>query len=221
MTIPPPQLHHSPKRDAVLDAAQASFLDLGYAVTSMDLVAERAGVSKATIYAHFASKEDLFAAVIHRRCGGDWWAPDSWPLEDDARATLISTGARLLALMTSPETLAMYRVLVAEAVRHPDLARSFWETGPGRGKIRLIAIFEELARRGQLALRDPWMAADQFAGMLRAEVFHRILLGLPRPDGRTPEDTVAAAVDTILKTYGGQQVVTISRFAGDRAGGPL
>ncbi len=197
-----PQPHLTRKRDAVLDAAQACFLELGYAVTSMDLVAERAHVSKATIYAHFAGKEDLFAAAIHRRCGEDLWAPESWPLEDDARTTLMATGARLLALMTSPETLAMYRVVVAEAVRQPDLARAFWEAGPGQGKARLSAVFEELARRGELALPDPWMAADQFAGMLRAEVFHRILLGLPSPNGRSPEATVAAAVEGILKIYG-------------------
>lgn len=212
MTTPPPRQHLSRKRNAVLDAAQASFLELGYALTRMDLVAERAGVSKATIYAHFDSKEDLFIAVIHRRCGDDLWSPDSWPLESDARATLMATGARLLALMTSPETLAMYRILVAEAVRHPDLARSFWEGGPGQGKARLIAILDELARRGQLVLPDPWIVADQFAGMLRAEVFHRLLLGLPSPKGRSPESTVAAAVDAILKTYGSSACSHRQRF---------
>lgn len=90
MTTRPPRQHLSRKRNAVLDAAQASFLELGYAQTRMDLVAERAGVSKATVYAHFASKEDLFSAVIYRRCGDDLWRSDSWPLEDDARATLVA-----------------------------------------------------------------------------------------------------------------------------------
>lgn len=96
----------------------------------------------------------------------------------------------------------MYRILVAESVRHPDLARSFWEAGPGQGKVRLMTILDELARRGQLVLPDPWIVADQFAGMLRAEVFHRLLLGLPGPNGRSPDSTVMAAVDTILRTYG-------------------
>lgn len=205
MITPSPRQDLSRKRGAVLYAAQASFLELGYALTSMDLVAERAGVSKATIYAHFDSKECLFSAVIHRCCNDDIRSVASWPLESggDARFALMAIGARLLALMSSPETLAMYRILVAEAVRHPDLARSFWEAGPGLCKTRLIAILEELARRGQLVLPDPWIVADQFAGMLRAEVFHRLLLGLPNLNGRTPESTVAAAVDTILMTYGG------------------
>ena len=196
------QVRCSPKRDAVLDAAQACFLDLGFAATSMDLVAQRAGVSKATIYAHFVGKEDLFAAVIHRRCGGDLWAAESWPLEGDARAVLTLVATQLMALMTAPDTLGMYRVVIAEAVRHPDLARAFWEAGPGQGKARLCAVFEELSRRGELTVADCWAAADQFAGMLRAEIFHRTLLGLPSPAGRGPEATIAATVEIILKAYG-------------------
>jgi len=192
----------SPKRDAVLDAAQACFLELGYAATSMDQVAARAGVSKATIYAHFDGKDALFAAVIHRRCGGDLWAAEAWPIESGARATLTAGATRLMELMMLPDTLAMYRVVVAEAVRHPDLANAFWEAGPGQGKARLSALFEALTARGELAVPDPWVAADQFGGMLRAEVFHRALLGLPAPEGRRPEDTIAAAVDVILRAYG-------------------
>ena len=88
------------------------------------------------------------------------------------------------------------------AKNQPDLARAFWEAGPGQGKARVSAVFEELARRGELIIPDPWAAADQFAGMLRAEIFHRTLLGLPNPEGRTAEATIAAAVETILKAYG-------------------
>jgi len=201
MNIVRHQPRPSAKRESVLDAAQACFLELGYAATSMDLVAARAGVSKATIYAHFASKEDLFAAVIHRRCGG-LWAAECWPLECGARATLIAAGTRMVDLMTAPDTLAMYRVVVAEAARQPDLARVFWEAGPGQGKARLTAVFEELVQRGELIAPDPWAAADQFAGMLRAEIFHRTLLGLPNPEGRSAESTIVAAVETMLKAYG-------------------
>ena len=202
MEMPRHQPRPSPKRDAVLDAAQACFLELGFAATSMDLVAAGAGVSKATIYAHFVGKEDLFSAVIHRRCGGDLWAAEAWPLEGGARVTLTAAATRLMELMTAPDTLAMYRVVIAEAARQPDLARAFWEAGPGQGKARLSAVFEELSRRGDLDTPDPWAAADQFAGMLRAEIFHRTLLGLPSPEGRSAEATIAAAVETILRAYG-------------------
>ena len=191
----------SRKREAVLDAAQTCFLDLGYAATSMDLVASRAGVSKATIYAHFAGKDDLFAAVINRRCDRDPLIPDSWP-DGDARTVLTMVGTRLMAFLMAPETLATYRVVVAEAARHPDLARAFWEVGPGQGKTRLAAMFAELTRRGALSVPDPWVAADQFAAMMRAEIFNRELLGLPLPQGRDAVTTVMAAVDVMVRAYG-------------------
>ena len=191
----------SRKRDAILEAARACFLEQGYAAASMDMVAARAGVSKATIYAHFSGKDDLFAEVIHSRCEREFYGPDSPPETGDARTVLTGAGLSVMRLLLAPESLGIYRVVVAEAARQPDLARAFWEAGPARGKARLSAVFENLNRRGELAVPDCWVAADQFAAMLRAEVFHRSLLGLPPPDGHTIETTVAAAVETMLRAY--------------------
>jgi TetR/AcrR family transcriptional regulator, mexJK operon transcriptional repressor len=203
MTTPLPCPRPSRKREAILDAAQASFLELGYAAASMDLLAARAAVSKATIYAHFAGKEELFAAVITRRCERELWGPGLWPEGKDARTTLTTVAMGLVRLLDSPEVVGMYRVVVAEAVRQPDLARVFWENGPGRGKAGMCAMFEDLTRRGQLTVPDCWAAADQFSAMMRGEVFQRMLLNLPLPDHRTLERTAMAAVETLLRAYGG------------------
>jgi TetR/AcrR family transcriptional repressor of mexJK operon len=197
-----PIQRRAPKRDAILDAAQSTFLELGYAAASMDLVAARAGVSKATIYAHFAGKGALFAAIVQRRCEREFLNADAWPAGADARTTLHAVGAHLLELLMSPETVALYRVVVSEAARQPDLAAAFWDSGPSRGRARMIELFADLAARGQLAVPDPWVAADQFVGMLRSEVFFRALLGLPPTEGRDAAATVAAAVETMLKAYG-------------------
>jgi hypothetical protein len=56
------------KRDAVLDAAMALFIEQGFGATSIDSVAARARVSKATVYAHFENKDALFAAVMKLAC---------------------------------------------------------------------------------------------------------------------------------------------------------
>ncbi len=201
MTEPCIRPKPSRKRDAILEAARACFLDLGYAAASMDMVAARAGVSKATIYAHFSGKDDLFAEVIHSRCEREFFGPDSLPDSGDARTVLTAAALSVMRLLLATESLAIYRVVVAEAARQPDLARAFWEAGPARGKVRLSALFESLNRRGELDVPDCWVAADQFAAMLRAEVFHRNLLGLPLPEGRDADSTVAAAVETMLRAY--------------------
>lgn len=190
----------SAKRDAILDAACALFLEQGYAAASMDAVAARAGVSKATIYAHFTDKDDLFGAVIRMRCERNrTFAPVGPAL--DARATLTMIGRRLLDLLLQPDTLAMYRLVTAEAPRQPELARAFYESGPATGKAEIARMLTELGHRGLLAVEDPWRMADLFTGMLRADLFMRTLLGLPQPESSSIEQTVAAAVETMLRAF--------------------
>ncbi len=201
MTKPRSGPRPSAKREAVLDAAQTAFLEVGYAAASMDSVAAGAGVSKATVYAHFDSKDQLFAAVIRRRCEKS----EAFALTDrtlDARATLTGIGRRLMDLLLSPEALAMYRVVIAEAVRQPELAQAFYESGPGAGKTQIAAIMADLIRRGELAPTDPWQAADQFVGMLRTDYFMRTLLGLAQPEGRGVDEVIDAAVETMMRAWG-------------------
>src|SRR3954451_25099586 len=82
----------SPKRRAILEAAAALFMAEGYGAVSMDAVARRAGVSKATLYAHFGAKDRLFAAIIHeacetmRRTSGVEGALGDMPLRDALRS---------------------------------------------------------------------------------------------------------------------------------------
>lgn len=200
MDTPRPSRKPSAKREAILDAAQILFLEEGYAATSMDAVATAASVSKATIYSHFESKDQLFAAIMHRRCEQHFAFS---PADDsmDARRAFTLYGERLLGLLMQPAALALYRVVVAESHRSPELARTFYETGPIRGKTTIAATVERLRERGELAAEaDPMVIADQFIAMLRAEAYHRALLDLP--PGRSAADTVRAAVDTILRAYG-------------------
>src|SRR5258708_27284673 len=56
----------SEKAESILAAAQRTFLASGFGAVSMDAIAREAGASKATLYAYFASKEELFGAVVAR-----------------------------------------------------------------------------------------------------------------------------------------------------------
>jgi TetR/AcrR family transcriptional repressor of mexJK operon len=192
------------KRAAILDAAQACFCDQGFAATSMDVVAQAAGVSKATIYSHFRGKDDLFGAIICRRCDdhAEGMGPIAAGAGDDAASVLAAMARTLMDLLMEPEVLAMYRMVVAEAARHPDLARIYYEQGPVRGKQRIADVLAGLDRRGLLAIPDPWLATDLFVNMLRGEVFHRALLGLDGPARLSLDGTIAEAVRVMLAAYG-------------------
>jgi TetR/AcrR family transcriptional repressor of mexJK operon len=118
-----------PRTWRLLDAAKAAFLDLGYSAASMDLVAQRARVSKTTLYTRFASKEALFAATIARECQshGMGFSPetfDGWPLA----AALEEIGDRFLRLIWSPEALRINQVVTGEALRQPHIGRIFFDT---------------------------------------------------------------------------------------------
>ncbi len=193
------------KRTAVLDAAQACFLENGYANTSMDMVAARAGVSKATIYAHFENKDDLFGAIIRRRCDdhSDGLGAMSASETADARTVLTAMARHVTHMLMMPEVMGIYRMVVSEAARHPDLAKVYYEAGPIRGKTILAEILDSLVARGELRPLNSWLAIDQFIGMLRAECFHRALLGLPADEIRAGlESTVEGAVEVMMRAYG-------------------
>lgn len=203
--IKPTSPRSSAKRQAILDAAQSCFLELGYANASMDGVAARAGVSKATIYAHFDSKSDLFRAIICRHRDTRISEAQLDALEgNDIRAILTQLGHFLITLFLSPDIMGIYRMVVSEADRHPDLAAIYYETGPINGKRCITEILARLDQRGLLRLDSPQRATDQFVSLLRGETFNRVLLGLPPHESWTAEDTVQEAVETMLLAWGAE-----------------
>jgi TetR/AcrR family transcriptional repressor of mexJK operon len=166
----------APKHDLILAAAERVFLREGYSA-SMDLVAAEAGVSKQTVYNHFASKDGLFRAIVddlsndllHVLVDGSGGA-------SDPAATLEALARRFLKLLLMPSSIALHRMLVAEAPRFPDLAREIYIGGPERAVQQLAAYLEEESRRGRLAVEDPMLAAEQFFGALRGHLQLKALL---------------------------------------------
>ncbi|MDR3537397.1 MAG: TetR/AcrR family transcriptional regulator [Acetobacteraceae bacterium] len=193
----------SPKQQAILTAAGELFMHQGYGATSMDAIARGAGVSKATLYAHFASKDVLFATIINQACLDNIVVGEFLPLDaPDLAAALTALGSRMLRFLLEDRALAIHRVVTAESMRFPELGRAFYDNGP--------RLFREvfgtwLARQqaaGRLAVPDPGIAADQFIGMLRTGVYQRATFGLqPPPTEAEIDATVAAAVSTFLKAY--------------------
>ncbi len=154
------------KRGAILDAARTVFLRKGYDGTSMDEVAALAAVSKQTVYKHFADKRGLFEAIIT----GDISATES--LTHDMLVSLSTTdnlghdlrqfARRHIAEVTQPHLIQLRRLIIAEAERFPDLARTWFANAPERAHATLAARFRELERRGLLAVPDPMLAAEYF-----------------------------------------------------------
>jgi TetR/AcrR family transcriptional repressor of mexJK operon len=192
----------SPKRQAVLEAASNLFIAQGYGAVSMDAIARAAGVSKATLYAHFASKDLLFATIINEACRQNVAVGALLPdPSGDLAAGLAALGGRMLRFLLEDRALAIHRVVIGESVRFPELGRAFYENGPGMFRRSFADWLQVQVAAGRLTVPDPLLAADQFIGMLRsAEIYVRATLGLERGDADL-DATVAAAVRTFLKAY--------------------
>lgn len=191
------------KHAAIVAAAREVFLDVGYGAAGMDQIARRAGVAKQTIYNHFGGKDALFGEIIAQLCD-DLLRPLSHPeLRAGAPDTvLMALGREVMALMLQPSSLALHRLLVAEAPRFPELGRAAWRAGGERPVAALAAYLEEQTRQGVLAVTDSAHAAEQFFGLLVGHIQIRALLGVePEPPEATRRVAVREAVETFLSRY--------------------
>jgi TetR/AcrR family transcriptional regulator, mexJK operon transcriptional repressor len=190
----------SRKRADIVAAASDVFLEYGFAAASVDEIARRARVSKATVYSHFEGKHALFGAIFQGLCQeirGDGPAPDLRDLSLDQ--ALFRVGRQLLDVVFTDRAVALYRVVIAEVGRTPELCRTFYEAGPDRPASVLAAYFQGQIDAGALALNDARQAAEQYLGMVLGQHLLRHALGIavvPGPAARN--EMVATAVRVFL-----------------------
>jgi len=196
------------KRRAILDAAARTFLRDGFGLAGIDRIVEDSGVSKRTLYAHFPSKEALFGAIIREHCEVILTPLREVNIGDRSpRETLIALGRMFWEVLLSPEGLGLYRVVIAEAGRFPELGRVFYESGHAPAARRLAAYIREKAEEGVFRDVDSHMAAEGFFGLVRGYVHERALLDIDaEADRRNLEIFLAFAADVFLR--GVQQTPT-------------
>jgi AcrR family transcriptional regulator len=155
----------------LLDVATKLFMEHGFDCTSMDAVAETAGVSKPTVYARYRDKRDLFTAVL-RATIQRWLAPLSAAAEaakvnpKSVETTLHDLSRHLLAHASTPEVVMLRRTLAAQAVQFPEVAKLGYEEGWLRGVRAVAILLQQFADRGQIKIDNPEIAADLFLSLV-------------------------------------------------------
>lgn len=193
------------KHGAITRAAAEMFLAEGFDRASLGQIAQRAGVSKQTIYSHFADKETLFKAIC-----AELTEKLTIPLREalnpgaDLRAALIRLGEGALAMMLHPASLDLHRLIVSAATRYPELGRAAYEAGAARMIEDLGTLIGERSRSGDgftRAIDEPraQLLAEQFIGMLRGFHQARGLLGVPPAPAEARQRYVQACVDLLLR----------------------
>ncbi|MCB1772158.1 MAG: TetR/AcrR family transcriptional regulator [Gammaproteobacteria bacterium] len=204
-TVRPGRPKSGQKAQAILYAAGELFLSNGYQGTSMDAVAQRAGVSKQTVYSHFANKEELFKACIRGKVAGYGFDGTASDEHGDLRDALSSIARQFVELMFDPEVIAMHRVVMAEAASQPRIAELFFDSGPKRTKAAVCEFLQRQVEAGRLQISPDRLlyAAVQLlntaAGMYQLSLW----LGLQHPVDRTELDAhLERVVDDFLALYG-------------------
>lgn len=192
------------RRQAILRVAAEMFLHHGYAATSMSAIAAAVGGSKATLYTYFPSKEALFIALIGHESGVTADELFALPTVDGAvDVGLRDFGERFLRVLLTDRVVQLYRILIAEAARFPELIHAFYEIGPRRGISRLSEFLHQHMEAGHLRRVDPDQAARQFIGMIQwAADRTRLFNQQPPLDAIEQKTIVAGAIATFLYGVG-------------------
>jgi AcrR family transcriptional regulator len=188
----------------LLEVATSLFMARGFDGTSIDAVAEAAGVSKPTVYTRYHDKRDLFAAVLRGRITR-WLAPLSAAAEAQAnevrpkgiRTTLHELSRHMIAQALMPECATVQRILAAQAIQFPELAKLAHEEGWLRAIRGVAILLRQFAARDEIKVADPELAAELFLNLVLGHSKRLALYGIAT-DPKTEERHRNAGVELFL-----------------------
>lgn len=193
------------RHEIVLRVARRCFTREGFSATKMEPIAREAGISTATLYALFPSKEHLFMAVIDQ-AAGDFAAGMSQvqgQADGNARQQLTQFMTAYAGFMGDPFIRSIFRLVMAERPRFPDLAIAFFERGRTSFGSVLIQAMVRLAQNGELKIDKPSWAAGQLMGMVEHPIFFvPLVTGDEVQSSRTHASIADEAVETFIRRYG-------------------
>ncbi len=191
------------KRRAILDAALTVFLKSGYDHATLQEIAKVAGLSTGTLFNHFKTKYALFGAIM-----ASFWEVEPGHTKPDLphgapESALLSTGHDYARLLCGPHTAGLFRIIIAEAPRFPELGRALWERGKAPYLNRLLDYLAAEVQAGNLIIKDVPLSARQFLGMINDVIFWPSMLIMEYVvTAADVERAVREATTTFLARYG-------------------
>jgi AcrR family transcriptional regulator len=189
------------RRQQIIDGALEVFASKGFERATNKDIAQAAGIGSAgLIYHYFKDKADLLRQVIEQRVPllqllnrGD----TLMALPPQEALTIFAT--TFLKNVDNPTSVALFKLMVSEALRRPAVADMLNAIGPGRGFALLGRYLEQQMDAGTLRRMDPGAAARCFVGPLLAFVVTREIVPQPDTARLSSEMMTATAVDIFLQ----------------------
>jgi AcrR family transcriptional regulator len=196
-TIPP--TGREGKREAILEAARKVFMEVGFGDASMDNIANVAKVSKQTVYNHFGSKEELFEAMIRYWVDQKLVVFNETAKQGKPEDTLRTIAHQFLDHDNAEQRVSMYRILMGESPRFPELGDIFYKAGPAVVRRFLADYLADQHKRGILRVENPVLASEQFFGMLNGCQFKAQLGIEPLPNKQAVDAYIDHAVMLMMR----------------------
>lgn len=190
----------------IVDAASELFVELGFQATTLDKVAQRAKISKLSIYKHFENKETLFSAAITAGCQ-QLFQPQTLLDSSDGSVEhqLTAVGSLLLRTLLRSDVRSIEAMVMADKTNQKSISRLHFESGPSHVIAQIEALLRQLHVKGLLCVPDPHQAARLFAALFKGSD----LLMIARFDEAKAEDDneiehyCRSAVAMFIAAYGG------------------
>jgi TetR/AcrR family transcriptional regulator, regulator of autoinduction and epiphytic fitness len=190
------------KRRSIMHAARAEFQDNGFTHAAMAEIARKADVSTATLYKHFGSKEELFAAVVEESYSNIGIGQEPADESKTAKDALKTATEDYLNVQFGSGLNDLMRAVISESAGDPKVGREFLERGYNRRAQDLRTFIDRLVARKLLKQHDTEMSASQVAGMIKEKFIWPAMFD---PEFKLPSDKdkiISDALDTFLARYG-------------------
>jgi len=192
----------------IVEAASELFVELGFQATTLDKVAQRAKISKLSIYRHFENKEALFSAAIVAGCH-QLFAPQALleGVEGSVEDQLMVVGSLLLHTLLRPDVSSVEAMVMADKTNQKSLSKLHYEAGPAHVITQIEALLRQLHAKALLNVPDPLQSARLFAALFKGSD----LLIIARFDEVKAEDEneiesyCRSAVAMFIAAHGGTQ----------------
>ncbi|MES2104746.1 MAG: TetR/AcrR family transcriptional regulator [Pseudomonadota bacterium] len=166
----PPRLTDR-KREAILQAAITEFRANGFEATSMDKIAATADVSKRTVYNHFPSKDDLFAAILLQLWESSAAMTElSYRADRPLREQLLELMQQKMRMLNDAHFMDLARVAIAATIHSPERAKEMIERMDKREE-GVTTWIRAAQADGKLKPVDPGFAAHLLQGQLKSFAF--------------------------------------------------
>lgn len=191
------------KRKHIVEAAKMLFLKLGYHGSSMNQIAQQAGVTKLTVYNHFQDKETLFTYAIEQTCEASISArPLRLTENSDFRASFYQACELAMNIINLPEAIKLDHLLLKLAAEKNPLAMRFYTASHQRMSDVWLDFLEQATTLKFIKKDAPEKQMNLILSLLLGVRHHEVMLGIRQsPNAEETHQVIEESIDLFMLKY--------------------